>query len=310
MKWTIGLLVILGVIAAICVVLLVNAFRLDTAVRAARGEVPVVLATRNLPSMSVLTADAVELGTAKAKEAPAGYFTSPAQVIGKILLMPVVTGQVLTKSCFISEGSGAQLAAAIPPGMRAVSVTLSSQSVSGGLLYPGCVVDVLASFKLSGGYRDDESKGEAISTTLLHAVQVLAIAGEVTEPETTAEEAGKKAIASGGRNLTVTLLVNPKQAEALQLAIDNGTFSLAMRNPLDTMPVNPEATVLSRGKLSRLGALLGTTVKSASEGQDVQNPQPSDDETSPFGWDEQKSSNWEVTVIRGSKATAEEVKVE
>jgi pilus assembly protein CpaB len=311
MKWTISLLILLGIIASFCVILLVNAFRVNSSLRAGRGDVPVILAARDIPAMSVLTSDMIEVSSAPIKEAPVGYYSGTTQVVGKILSMPIVKGQALTKTCFISDGTGAQLAAALPAGMRAVSCGLSSQSISGGLLYPGCVVDVLASFKLTGGSRDMESKGEALSTTMLHAVQVLAIAGEsvVSKPEMAGENDSPSL--RGNQRLTVTLLVNPKQAEALQLALENGSISLAMRNPLDKSPVSAEATVLSRGKLTRLGALLGATVSSSvpsGNGADLAGDLPEAAAVTDAEWQTNEPSHWGVTVIRGNKVAEEEFK--
>lgn len=300
MKWTIGFLVALGVVAAICVVLLVNAFRVDSSVRSGRGDVGVVIAATDLPAWTVLTAEDIEVSKIQKKDAPVDCFTNTALVVGKVLSIDVVKGQILTGSKIMAQGGPADIAALLAPGMRAVSVTMSSDQISGGLLYPRCFVDVLASFKLSGG-RNDNSKGEALATTLLERVKVLAIAGEsmLDAPD----KEGKTATRSSSQRLTITLELDSKQAEALQLASDNGTISLALRNPLDTEPVNPEATVLNRGKLSRMGGLLGTTVKTNPGGAASE---ASDSGPAPSGaWSEQDSSNpnWDVTVIRGNKIT-------
>jgi pilus assembly protein CpaB len=322
MKFTIASLVFLGFIAAICVVLLVNVLRVDT-VKAKSNSNQLIMATQDLPAMSVLTFSAIELNAADGKEIPKDAYTNPAEVVGKILAVPVVQGQVLTKPCFVSDGNGAKLAAALPTGMRAVAVTLTNQSVSGGFIYPGCVVDVLASFKLTtGGLRSEESKGEAISTTLLHAVQVLGIQGESVISKSKLDEQKEKVspqVASVNQKLTVTLLVDPRQAEALQLALDNGKISLAMRNPLDKQAVDYDATVLSRGRLSKLGSLLGSTVlqnktengsnettgDQVEEGSRVQ----SDPLAAFAAWGNPKPSHWEVTVIRGDQVKEEELKL-
>jgi pilus assembly protein CpaB len=321
MKYTIILLVVLGIIAAISAVLLVQTMRVSMTGGRNTGSVDVAILKKSLPAMSVLTADTIEISKIKAKEAPAGYISSSTQAVGKILAVPVVQGQVLTSSALITQGSEAQLAAAVPPGMRAVSVALSSNSVSGGLLYPGCVVDVLATFKLSGSGRND-IKGEAISTTLLYGIQVLAVQGEsvISKPEDETKEklTSKSNLAGGSQRVSVVLLVDPKQAEALQLAMDNGTVSLAMRNPLDQQDVRSEATVLNRGQLSKLGSLLGTSVRTAnpvtvsagSEGGIVieggQSP-----ETVSYAKENGQAAepaNWGVTIIRGSEVKEEEFK--
>ncbi|MHC4758893.1 MAG: Flp pilus assembly protein CpaB, partial [Planctomycetota bacterium] len=210
--------------------------------------------------------------------------------------------------------------------MRAVSVMLPKEAVSGGLLYPGCVVDVIASFRLSGAYKD---KGQAISTTLLHAVQVLAVDKKtiVSKQENLPKSTTPQR--SSGR-ITVTLMVDPKQAEALQLAIRHGTISLAMRNPLDKYAVDIDPTVLSEGRLARLGSMLDSTVAvSQNEGDlaamlamiDPNDPNYeqmmtntsdvySQGQQQAFGGffsETPQSSNWLVTVIRGAEVKEEEI---
>ena len=329
MKMTIVFLVVLGLVAAICAVFLVQAVRIDILGRGAKSkEVQVVTVKKDLPMMSVITSDSIETITMKRDDAPAGFLSSPAQTIGKILAKPVVAQEVLTNLSFITQGSSAQLMAAVPPGMRAFEIMLSSRNVSGGLLYPGCVVDVLASFKLAGSSNRGDSKGEAISTTLLREIQVLAVRDEsvMSKPETEDDEtAASKGTSSSRQNLSVTLLLDPRQAEALQLAMDNGSIALSMRNPLDSTPVDLDATVLSRGRLSKLGSLMGTSVNNPRraveegatympaiaadgtailpEGQEAANPLDA------FSMWNGEPSSWDVTVIRGKEVKEEEVKV-
>jgi pilus assembly protein CpaB len=316
MKYTVLLLVVFGIVAAISAVFLVNTMRASLTGGRMSGSVDVVTLKRSLPAMSVITTDAVEITKAKAKEAPIGYLSSPVQAVGRILSAAVVQGQVLTADKLVTQGHEAQLAVtAVPPGMRAVSVALSSNSVSGGLLYPGCMVDVIATFRLSGGMRS-EIKGEAISTTLLYGIQVLAVQGQsvISEPDPKDKLTQQQAAAS--QRVSVVLLVDPKQAEALQLALDNGSVSLAMRNPLDQQDIRSEATVLNRGQLSKLGSLLGTTVRSAKpaalvdgvpvEGEAAETVSYVDDGQ----WQEPAPTSWGVTVIRGSEIKEEELKLE
>jgi len=54
----------------------------------------------------------------------------------------------------------------------------------------------------------------------------------------------------------VTVLVDQKQAEALQVLGDNGNISLTVRNPLDKTMGDTEGTVLSPSQLVRLSSLL------------------------------------------------------
>jgi Flp pilus assembly protein CpaB len=171
--------------------------------------------------MTVVTLEHFTKQAVPRNELPQGQqLTNPIRVVGRILAIPVVEGQVLTESCFVADGSGAQLAAALPEGMRAFTVNLNSRAIPDQfLLYPGCVVDVLVSFRLSSSPR---SEGQAVSGESV-----------VSTPEE--EQANQRTRSTNtSRGLQVTLLVDSKQAEALQLAVDNGSsISLAIRNPLD-----------------------------------------------------------------------------
>jgi len=189
--------------------------------------IEVAMAKLSLPAMTVITQGQIMKEKISRAHLPQGKLISPARVIGRVLAMPVVESQVLTDSCFVPEGAGSQLAAAIPKGMRAVTVSVSRKSMPDRiLLYPGCVVDVLVSYRLSGR----SSEGQAGTTTMLRKVKVIAVSGKsvVSKPE---EEGGTKK--RTGRETLVTLLLASNQAEALSLAIQNGSISLSIRNPLD-----------------------------------------------------------------------------
>lgn len=260
MKWGIVIFILLGLVAAACSALLMGALRADSA----SGEntapgIEVVMAKTSLPAMMVLTRDNIITETVSADELPEGRLSSPARIVGRILAVPVVEGQILTESFFVTEGSGAQLAAAIPHGMRAFTINLSRGAIPDQLLlYPGCVVDVLVAWRL----QQRSSEAQALSHTMLREIQVLAVAGDSVISNPAEEEANASARPRRANTATtVTLLVSPRQAEALQLAVDNGSsISLSIRNPLDQKSFGGEGTVLSQGQLANYGSTLESAV--------------------------------------------------
>jgi pilus assembly protein CpaB len=321
MRWAVIILIVLGILAAISASLLVNTLRTEKKeTLTGKGQVKVVVAARSLPAMSWITSQNIEMKAVQKKGLAADYFSDPTQVVGKVLAVPIVKDQVLTKSSLITEGSGEQLAATLPAGMRAVSVPVSKHSVMGGLLYPGCLVDVIATFNL----RSSDAKGEAISTTLLNGVRVLAIQDESIISRVDSQEQKPK-VERNETQLTVTLMVDSRQAEALQLAMNNGKIALAMKNPLDQQEVGSDAMVLSQGRLAKLGQLLGTSVRSAggrTADFDANGVRISGDPNLPvvdrmkeaerleslFGngsGDGRRSPQWEITVIRGKEVKEE-----
>lgn len=269
MKWSVVVLIIFGLMAALAAAILIGTWRAtsaDSQNGKLSADTQVILANASLPAMSVVTSkDIIEKTIPKANLAE-GYLSNPVQAIGNVLAVSVVEGQVLTKSCFVTDGSLPQLAAAIPRGMRAISIMLSNRAITGGLLYPGCVVDILASFRLPS---KDRRRGQAISTTLLQGIHVLA----VENVSVVSNEKDKKEYMNSkdrsGKKLMLTLMVNPEQAEALQLAREYGSVSVAMRNPLDRHLIDSDTTVLSGGQLAKFGSILAPAVLTAQQKEDL-----------------------------------------
>jgi pilus assembly protein CpaB len=320
MKWSVAVLVTLGLLAGLSAAILVKFMRSgDSGIDGLSPETEIVMMSKDMPAMSILKTSDVTVKAVKADMLPAGYLSDAVQAVGRILAVPVVEGQVLTESSFVENGTSAQVAASLPVGMRAVSLSLSSTSINGGLLYPGCVVDVLASFRLSSSER-----GQALSTTLLRGINVLAVQGTTVVSQKEEEEDNKTASRTAQGRLTVTLMVDPKQAEALQLATDHGQISLSLRNPLDKSPVDTEATVLSQGRLAQLGSAMTAAVLADEDKTDAneittanylaETDTQTETDTQRISekrnYDEISAKgklSWPVTVIRGTQIQQEDL---
>jgi pilus assembly protein CpaB len=248
MKWSILGLMFLGVVAALSAAVLVGSLR-GRGVRDAVGlgpqvkEVEVVVAATAMPAMTVVDGKSVTTTKVPEEAAPVNHFGHSVNVVGQLLVVPVVEGQVLTRSCFAMGSTGAQLAATLSKGMRAMTLQLDASRVPPA--YPGSIVDVLVSFTLpsdAGGRR-----GDAISMTLLQGIEVLAVDDRTVVSEVD-EEGGEQSRGriSAPRDRLVTLMVDTDQAKALQLALKYGTVSLSLRNPLDDSPVETDTTLLSQ----------------------------------------------------------------
>lgn len=256
MKWSIVGLMLLGVIAAACAAVLVASFRSQSRVVVmpqilSPSQAQIVIATRNMPAMTVVDGQSVRTSIVPVSEAPEGYLRSPTEVVGKLLAVPVVEGQVITNAAFAAEGSGARLASALGKGKRSFSLSLARSEA--GLAYAGCMVDVLASITKPGA--DGSQRGDAMAMTLLQAVAVLGVDDRsvVSQREHRAEASAQR---SDRDRMLVTLMVNSTQAKALQLAQKYGSLSLALRNPLDAESVDQEAIALGHPGLDEYSRLL------------------------------------------------------
>jgi pilus assembly protein CpaB len=185
------------------------------AAEVAPRKVQVLVASADLPIRSIVDADDVTVQTVDESAAPAGSFSDPVQVVGKVLIVPMVRSQAFSADYFASDTSGLLLASALVPGSRAVSLTLSDDLGIEKLLFPGCMVDVIATAEM-----DSPELGKMpVSFTLLEKVMVLAV-GETSIIESDASEEGTLA---GRKRPPVTLLLDPHQAELVKLAMEKGS---------------------------------------------------------------------------------------
>lgn len=231
MRLAIVALLCLGLVAALSATVLVSTLLAPQpepiVVDTEEQVVQIIVAKRALPAMAVVSGSDLATTQVKASQLPEHYLTNAVQAAGKVLIKPMAEGEAFAPAYFASEDSGLHLAAVIPEGMRAMSVSLSDHAGLEGLLYPGSYVDVVVTFKPL----DEGGKAMPfVSATLLQGVQVLAI-----DHRTLISPTGPKdgAALTSQRRRVVSLLVNDEQARTLQLATEHGAISLALRNPLD-----------------------------------------------------------------------------
>jgi len=305
MRMSIVGLIALGLVAAFSAALLMAAVGKPSSSRMSGSgdqEVTVFVAARDMPAVSLVRADDLIERTVKAKEVPAGAIKDSIKAIGQTLTRPVVEGQAITADCFAGSSRGMALVSNLPDGKRAVTVELKLSAGLEGLLYPGSVVDVLAFFKFDRDMK--KNVADALSTTLLQGVKVLAI-DDATAAST--EDDVKNGNKNEGGSLTrhktrrVTLLVDSRQAEALQLASVHGTVSLAMRNPHDTTESDRDATLLSGGQMASLAEYMGAWVGDQPISDDSETPKQSESRSPLFQNDSDNSHLWSVTVMRGDQ---------
>jgi len=242
MKLAVVILVVLGLLAAGSAVVLVQAMKFGSG-----GEAPppvdVLVAQVDLPARTRITGEHVIVKPMPKAGLPQGYLVDPSQAIGKVLKLAVAKGQPVAESCFMTKTSVDDL---LRPGMLAFQIPLARSNTAVDLLYPGCVVDVFATFPLS-----DRSKGDAVVTPLLQNIRVLGVrdATVVSTPEEDKIAARTSSGAYSG-SVTVTLEVNSRQVAALQLSLQRGSLGIAMRNPLDKDWNSMEPMLVKEGRLT------------------------------------------------------------
>jgi pilus assembly protein CpaB len=179
----------------------------------------IVVAAHDLEIGTLIKAADVKMGQVVG-EAPKDALLKEESAIGRGVVSLIYAGEPVNDKRLALVGSGAGLAATIPPGMRACAVKVDDVVGVAGFATPGLRVDVLIS-GTAGGMNGGDTKVR----TLLQNIEVLS-AGKNFQKD----DEGKPAEVP-----VVNLLVTPEQAELLSLASSNQTrIQLVLRNPIDT----------------------------------------------------------------------------
>ena len=151
-------------------------------------------------------------------------------VYGAVLKQRVVDpGTPILSSMIVKPGDRGFLAAVLSPGYRAVSIGVNPVSGASGLIFPGDHVDLI----LTQDFQKSEEpiSRRSVSETIVTNIRVLAIDQRL-------QEASPDPNHPSPIPRTVTIEVLPKQAEMINVAVQLGTLSLALRSvPLDAEPI-------------------------------------------------------------------------
>ena len=188
----------------------------------------VLVAKRALTAGTIITADALSFQPWPKELVQDAYFidgeANMNELIGTVVRFPVTAGEPVTQGTLVRPGDRGFLAAALGPGMRAVTVPVSAMTGVAGFIFPGDRVDLVLTQEVEG---EGDGAGLKTAETVLRNLRVLAT-DQTTE--TTTDENGKTVVTEFR---TVTLEVTPKIAEKVAVAQTIGTISLALRSLAD-----------------------------------------------------------------------------
>lgn len=213
----------------------------------------VMVATRALPVGTILTADALRFqawpeGLVKPDQY---YIEGQAGVdalVGSVVRVPMTAGAPVTKGALVNPGDRGFLAAALGPGMRAVTVTLSPDQGVAGFVFPGDRVDLLLTLELEN---ENDNKIKLNTTeTIVRNMRVLAV-DQRTAP--TDENGNSTPVVFS----TVTVEATPQIAEKIAVARSVGTLSLALRSLAENAAELEEAIASGQVSVARDGDTRG-----------------------------------------------------
>ena len=231
----VALLVGALVIAVVTAVMAKNMFSGAGATQAvAAPAVPmgpkVLVARKPLPVGSMIDADSLTYQAWPKELVQGAYYTQggidgdPQKMIGMVVRNPVTAGQPVTRGTLVGPNDRGFLAAALGPGMRAVTVPVSQTSGVAGFVFPGDRVDMMLTQGVEGGGDGPPLK---VTETIVRNVRVLATDQRIEQ----GKDKDGKSIATPSQ--TVTLEVTPRLAEKVAVAQSLGQMSLALRSIAD-----------------------------------------------------------------------------
>jgi pilus assembly protein CpaB len=187
----------------------------------------VLVATRAMPVGTIIEPDSFRFQPWPKDLIQSAYYlkgeSEPTALSGTVVRYAITAGQPITQGALVKPGDRGFLAAALGPGMRAVTVSVGAATSAGGFVFPGDRVDLVLTQEVAG-----TGDGPALKTseTIIRNLRVLA-----TDQRTSnTNDEGKTEVKTFS---TVTIEATPRIAEKIAVAQTIGQLSLSLRSIAD-----------------------------------------------------------------------------
>jgi len=188
----------------------------------------VLVARKALPVGTIIDAESLTFQPWPNEMMQSAYYTEGqpeadmSKLLGTVVRYPITAGQPLTRGALVGPQDRGFLAAALGPGMRAVTVPVNASSGVAGFVFPGDRVDIVLTQEVGGG----EGPPLKVSETVVRNVRVLATDQRIDSKG----EDGKTEVRTFSN---VTLEATPRIAEKIAVAQSVGQLSLSLRSIAD-----------------------------------------------------------------------------
>src|SRR5918995_652324 len=188
----------------------------------------VLVARKALPVGTIIDAESLTYQPWPKELIQSAYYTegSPdsdmSKLLGTVVRYPITAGQPMTRGALVGPQDRGFLAAALGPGMRAVTVPVNASSGVAGFVFPGDRVDIVLTQEVTGG----EGPPLKVSETVVRNVRVLATDQRIDSKG----EDGKTEVRTFSN---VTLEATPRIAEKIAVAQSMGSLTLSLRSIAD-----------------------------------------------------------------------------
>jgi pilus assembly protein CpaB len=217
---------------------------------------------------------------------PAGAYSSPDSLIGRVTRVAVFEGEAIVPGRLAPAGTGPGIEVKITPGKRAMGLRINDVAGVSGLIQPNSRVDVLVNISNAA------QGGRQVSKLFMENMRVLSVG---TSVERDAE--GRPIQAT-----TAALEVTPEEAERLAVAVNQGSIQLVLRGYGDPDSVRTKGAS-SSDVLSQLGNAPERIVEPAPRViiKRVPTSAPKPSAPAPVAVVPEKPDSLTVTVYRGGE---------
>jgi len=203
----------------------------------------VVVAKTNISKGTILTAGVLGYTTVPVKKIEPGSTEYAEAVLGKIALASFVRGQQITLSKITDMQQ--TLSYKLPPGKRAVTISVDRISSVNGMITPGDFVDIIGTFPYpfpSAGKKDAPAV-----VTLFQQVKILAVDTVTSKEEMVVQKKSEsELVAAAFTFATITLALSEEEAKLLLFALDLGKIKLLLRSAADESKGSKEVITMEK----------------------------------------------------------------
>jgi Flp pilus assembly protein CpaB len=201
----------------------------------------VVVAVREIPSRKTIEEGDVQVRSVPVDPTNETAFASLDEVLGRVVGVPVATGQLLTRNVLASTSEGETFSILEPgvefdpegPDMRAVSVTVADANAVAGTLVAGQQVDLIVTMALNPEVGQTPEKAEAQEAQYLPG------------PSTKVTLQGMRILARNG-GIYILRADLPTAEKVAELTAAGGTFTMVLRPELDDRVAETEGSTIDR----------------------------------------------------------------
>lgn len=209
--------VILGLITIFLLNKYINTLTKTEDVGATISYSEVVVAQTSIPAHIRITEDMVKLSSIPSDGIHPDAIAALDKVIGSITKAEIINEEQILEGRLVMEDVDGNLSYRIPENMRGITIPVNEITGVANYISVGDKIDILVTYDI------EESK----TYTQLQNIEVLELGG-LERP---------KEVETIQQPNTITILVNPEEAEIIAFATINGDFHLTLRNPIDNNKV-------------------------------------------------------------------------